>query len=1072
MVCGALENSSLERRMIKRIVLIFTFSFALLIFGGGCLLKYGIHIQHFTVGSLTLDNVHLHWPEKLVLTVETLSLTKKSEKNAQQALDVKILRRLSSALSMVDRLFSKVVLERIDIGEKVSADFLYNTQVGHLHLFSSLGKAELHFSMDDALLTVDIPVLSYQQYQASASGTMRFDLSNETAKGQWDVLFADSLPLHLDVLLDREKISFSGKEDGEITTITPFVKLFGLDDTVQPWITDYLKGSRYVSLAVSGELLWDSPARFLKSVFAKVRVYDCQYTFAQGFAPVKSEYTDVVFENGVLKIVPYKATFYGQDTGKSWVAIDFNDTDNILLTVHLMTSAVANKDIVDLLAYYDIALPFIQKTGKTEVNLDIGVNLDTDQVTAHGKFLIPEATILHDKQSYVVHDVRIRLEDSKIFFDSLQVTQQDFLAASLHGYYEAAKEVGELEIDVENLKLSIGDSVLSLQNGAEQCKLSYHIQATGSNMEVSSSSWKWNDLIFAVDGFRTPFTLEDLSGLLPPTYLHIGSEVLAKVEGAFSIGNKSVDLQCFLESCALQKLHLNNSPLPIHIQYDNGLRVKSLSESNWLMAGKEVVLSPLTWTYYDDVLSLESEQVVVDTYATGRVRGYYDFFSEKGEYFIDHFHLLVDEGEKFFATENSLAVELDGSGKSFVFKVPELDLRLTADMAKGWSLHFNDLDGLHEHSTFLQQLRLQHGELTLFSVPDKEAFQFAAVIPHEYHLLLTNKSPVTKYTVTGMMGSSGLVEANINGKLDIRFDDSLHVKSSAVSYNVPEIIRFVRECNLFYAKPTHQQKPFTAKLEATDTALYFSPQSEAPLDALSLNYDGEKTYAFLDTTSGYVTVSVQGDELSVTGERLDDRFMNGLSPDASLQGGSMAIAANGKFDDFSVLVKVEDTVMKDFATLNNILALINTIPALITFNLPGYSSSGLQVKSMVLGARVKGGVATIEAAELEATELSLAGAGWIDLIKKQMDMDLNLITRSKKNMNKIPLVGYIFVGEEKQPSITLKVTGDLMDPDVEYETFREVLSIPFGMLYRTLALPAHLASPFLQGNEKGEEDEN
>ena len=95
----------------------------------------------------------------------------------------------------------------------------------------------------------------------------------------------------------------------------------------------------------------------------------------------------------------------------------------------------------------------------------------------------------------------------------------------------------------------------------------------------------------------------------------------------------------------------------------------------------------------------------------------------------------------------------------------------------------------------------------------------------------------------------------------------------------------------------------------------------------------------------------------------------------------------------------------------------------------------------------------------------------IDFIEKKIGMSLNLITQSKKNMRKIPLVGYILAGKKKKPSITVTVSGDLADPEVEHKAFKEVATIPFSILYRTLALPAHLVSP-LFGDDDGIVPEN
>ena len=86
-------------------------------------------------------------------------------------------------------------------------------------------------------------------------------------------------------------------------------------------------------------------------------------------------------------------------------------------------------------------------------------------------------------------------------------------------------------------------------------------------------------------------------------------------------------------------------------------------------------------------------------------------------------------------------------------------------------------------------------------------------------------------------------------------------------------------------------------------------------------------------------------------------------------------------------------------------------------------------------------------------------------------MDLNLITRAKKNINKIPLIGYILAGKDKRPSITVKVSGDLSNPDIKKSVFKEVVTQPFSMAYRTLALPGYLVSHMFALKDDGQEVE-
>lgn len=202
--------------------------------------------------------------------------------------------------------------------------------------------------------------------------------------------------------------------------------------------------------------------------------------------------------------------------------------------------------------------------------------------------------------------------------------------------------------------------------------------------------------------------------------------------------------------------------------------------------------------------------------------------------------------------------------------------------------------------------------------------------------------------------------------------------------------------------------------------------------------------------------------------------MGALIKGAHFKKGSLSVAAKGSFDESSVLVKISDTTLKNLNPLNNILAFLDTIPALITFSLPDYSTKGMYVKSAVVGMKIQNDLATIESFDVKSSVLTISGTGWISVPQNLINMDLNMITQAKTNLTKIPLIGYIIAGKEKRPSITLKVSGPLNDPTVKNSMFKEVASTPFSILYRTLTLPYYLVESMVDssGNRKEKKDSN
>jgi hypothetical protein len=355
----------------------------------------------------------------------------------------------------------------------------------------------------------------------------------------------------------------------------------------------------------------------------------------------------------------------------------------------------------------------------------------------------------------------------------------------------------------------------------------------------------------------------------------------------------------------------------------------------------------------------------------------------------------------------------------------------------------------------------------VFSRTGKKPFNFSAVIPWHYPILIKDGKAVEQLAVSGSVGVRG-VTARINNDLQIRYSDRLQVTSSNLSYSIPAIIDFLRTQP--ESAETEKKKPVSFSWDADNSSLYFNADRRLLADRLHLTGHGGKVDLLLEHGDGRITFELADDRFVLKGQDLNDRFMSGLLGEAKAVNGAMSIAAQGTFDHFSALFKIRDTVLEEFTTWNNILAFMNTIPALMTFSRPSYASSGLPVSSAVIGMVVHKGVATVESFIVESPVIRMVGTGWVDFLQKLIDMDFALTTQARTNLQKIPLAGYVLTGDAETASLTVKLSGNLDDPVVDHSAVEEVVTMPFDMLLRTLTLPFHLVD-FIRDSSAGDREQ-
>lgn len=1019
-------------------------------------------MANLEIGGLSLSGLSIGWDKGLALRVKRGSVAVDPAAGWPQ--DLSLLRRLVQVGSWGGWFVSSVRVEELDVqGMQV---FLLLVPGGSQVRVRGRGlDLVANMSIGQEGVVIDISKAVSRPLRSSLSGQIRIDTGNDRATASLSLSLAGALPLTVDVSVDSRQVSFQGRGLGEISTITPLVDLFGLDWSVQKWITGYLRGDQYVLKSFAGSFPWQDPGAVFDTFVAEFRVKGCQYTFAPGLASIKTDYTDFFMNNGVLRVIPHNSSFYGQGGGRSWLQINFNDLANIFLTAHIKVQAQIDQDIVTLLQYYDIPLPFSQQSGRTSADITLEINLNSEEVMARGVFLLAEGDIVFQQKIYGVKDARVLLENEKITIEALQLSLEQIFRADVTGSYDAATENGDFELALQQVVLPMGESNLVLETSESSPKIHYTMTSEGARIAVESSSWRIGALPLKLGPFSTPLSSAQLAGSLPSTTLSCPPFGATEISGTFSIAERSLDLRCDLLQYQGQGLQLEEEIDALSVRYDKALLVRSNTESQWLVGGVPVTLFPFEIKLSEDGLLEGSGRIRFGKFFDSGVTGQYDLGSGKGLFVLDDLDIKDETVGHFLTPGNALSVAVDASSDTLRLKVPELDMDMSSRDGR-WLLSLRDLGAVYRHSPLLQRYLIKNGSVAIRSKLGG-GYRVSATLPYGYPLLLKDDQAITTYQIDGTFAEKG-GHFIINGDMALDYDEGLRLTTRGLSFNVPGVLQLLEDLPRAADLDSKGGPGIPCSIKATSGSLVLGPGRQLLADELNLDYRDGRLHVRLQHGAGTMSMDVEGEEFSAVGEGLNDVFMNALLPGSAFRTGTMRGAAKGRFDEFTALVKIEKTILWDFKTLNNVLALVNTLPALVTFSLPSYSSEGLPVDEIAAGMKVTKGVVSFNALNLESPELSIVGNGWVDVPQRKIAMDLNLITGAKKNMSKIPLVGYILVGKKKRPSITVKVTGDLLDPTVEYSTFQEVAIEPFYMLYRTLSLPAYLVAPIFGLDEEGQ----
>ncbi len=794
------DNSDfpLAKRNIKRIFIKASIGFcALLVLAvtlTGIILKHGISFNDLTIGKINVSQCTLVWNKKLELEIDTITIIKE-EKARQATPDISFVKKAIVVSHNFARFFSRLNVKNLNIGEKSIAINLNQENAASytLDLISEYTAFHSRLVFESDSLVIEIIEAANKKYNTKATGLLRLDGKDDKAKGTISALINESFPVSIDIIADREQLSFAGREAGEILEITSLVDLFGLSHNIQRWITDYLAGSRYHLKSFKGQFPWDKPADILETLEAEVRVDDTEYTFAPGLEPIKGKYTDVYFSKGVLAIKPQDPTFYGQDAGESWLDINFNDPSNIILTAHIKTSAVANDDILTLLDYYHISLPFKQVGGTTDTDLRLTINLNRREIGAEGTFTINESLISFDGTVFKVNDTCILLMNSEVTIDNLMVGFEDLFVARVTGAIQARDGKGDLNIVLEEVDLNLKGSLLSLDTSETAPKATYHFDEKGHVLAAGPSSWQLDSERLDVGPFRTPVFWEDLSLDLPPIRMEMPPGIQAEFSGFLSIKNKEAAITGKFLKYRRNDMNLIRAPLSVYIDYDKEWIYHTEETAYFSLNKIPLTLYPSEYRLDDDFFTIINSRISYGSFFETAISGKFNHQHTEGIFTLKDIDVTDKDLKKENLISEEMLVEISTVGGRYVINSPDLNLKISSDEDNNWLVEFGDLSTLYSRSKLLQQYKIKEGSLTITSKNGKKPYHFSADIPSPYSVLIDDDGPVEDLDISGEVSDEG-VKATINQDLHVDYTGrQLDINSNNFAFNVPAIVSLAKD---------------------------------------------------------------------------------------------------------------------------------------------------------------------------------------------------------------------------------------------------------------------------------------
>jgi AsmA-like C-terminal region/Protein of unknown function len=1011
----------------------------------------GFGVDRLKLGDIKIEKLYLKWDNALLIKASKVDLSDLKKDNIP--LTLKPLSKLPSTIRWVEEWVESVQIDTIQYKEYKGSLQYQKHLPGEVVLNYGGVAYKGSFALDERSFHLTLPKMSL--LDGNISGTLSVKLKEQKLAAYILLSLPNTPDIQIIASGNTDTLSVTAHADREFTTIKPLVRFFHVDSEVEPWIVDYAKASSLTLHRFDGSFHYDKPEELLDGLHADATISTAEYTFASGFEPIKAPSITLKFLKGKLYITPNNGTFYTLPTERSSLFIDFT-TPHTMLNIFIQTRhAKLNDPLLALLRYYDINLPVKQMTGECTVDLNLSVNLHNMTTTAQGIFRPGTSELLLDQIPLRSQGGIVRLDNTRVSFEEFIAHYGDNIAhARVKGEYDAHSEHGIVSIDAYDVSPTGERQHLTLFDSHDPLRISYVIAPDHDTLSVNASKWNLLGETLKIDAFQTIFDYHRAYAAVQAVPFAISNKVHGQINAVFNGLEKKTDVRVRLADFHIGEIALRNAPMDINIHYENALSTLQIPHgSSWSIHQLPLLVSSFSASLKDDKVTFDRTETVLGDFLKGNFTGEYHLDTKKGAIRLSNMIPLSPNMVPLVEPKESINFSLNASGDEINLDSEALKTHFST-IPQGWKVSLDDISLLSRRSPLLRRYDIDNGTMNLFYTGESSRYTFNGEINYPYALMVINDEPTSRYRFSGAY-QDGQSSIRINDRLILTHTpEAITLRANNAGINMPQLAKFLS------GHPQEKDTRIDAsaaslpiRIYATHTYLYLMKGREIVADTLNATLNDNDLDASLHYMQGSATLKMRNGLFYIDGHEFNDKFMEHLFMFSDFSGGKFSFQAKGDSESFEGIMRIENTILKEYKVLNNVLAFVNTVPSLATFSLPNYNTQGLPVKEGYAHFAYDKGIINVDNLTLNSPEIKIFGEGHANIKNETLFATLTLKTDLGSKLSKVPVVGYILLGDDGSLSTTLTVTGKLDNPIVETAFAKEIVTAPFNILKRTLIYP-------------------
>ncbi len=371
------------------------------------------------------------------------------------------------------------------------------------------------------------------------------------------------------------------------------------------------------------------------------------------------------------------------------------------------------------------------------------------------------------------------------------------------------------------------------------------------------------------------------------------------------------------------------------------------------------------------------------------------------------------------------------------------NLATNIQIDKNITININRLSTLFPYIEYMKKYKIDNGKISLNI---GEITKITAELNTSNDILYYKNKPL-KHIKANIIIDKNLIKIK-NKKIDLTIDKNLtFLKGNYKNLDI-NITKF------YNPNDTNSSTPIKKiNISAKNTYIFYQ-NHKIYSDTLSINKNLNNLKIISNYKKRKIMIVEQNKTKKIYGLNIKDKTFYDLFGNNIIKNTTATFFAlqTPKSKNWSGFVKFDGGYISGLIALQNIMAFINLVPSLATFEPVGFSNKGYKIKSGYINYIYCDKILYIKKAILKGLNINFSANGYLNFkdntIKMNVDADLLI-----KLIKDIPVVNYILLGKDGGITIHLTLTGNIDDPKVNKNGAENIILAPLGIIKRTLLTP-------------------